>query len=209
MSKILAYLRTSTDKQDLMSQHLELLEYARQQHIEITDFIAVANSSRKTDHERRLDELVDRLETGDTLLVTELSRLGRSTGQVINLIDELVNAGIRIVILKQNMVLDTSGDNLQSLTLITLLALFAELERIMISRRTKEALATKKMQGIPLGKPHGTIQDSCYDQDRERIVELLKLGVSARRISTHHLQYGSSSSLNYYIRTRKLRNSIQ
>lgn len=209
MSKILAYLRTSTDKQDLMSQRLELLEYARQQHIEITDFIAVAISSRKTHHERRIDELVDRLETGDTLLVTELSRLGRSTGQVINLIDELVNAGIRIVILKQNMVLDTSGDNIQSLTLITLLALFAELERIMISRRTKEALATKKMQGILLGKPQGTIQDSFYDKDRERIVELLKLGVSARRISTHHLHYGSTSSLNYYIRTRKLRKSIQ
>jgi len=196
MGKILAYLRTSTDKQDLMSQRLELLEYARQQHIDISDFIAVSISSRKTHQERRIDELVERLETGDTLLVTELSRLGRSTGQVINLIDELVNAGIRIVILKQNMVLDASRDDLQSLTLITLLSLFAEMERIMISRRTKEALATKKMQGILLGKPHGTIQNSFYDKDRNRIVELLKLGVSARRISSHHLRYGSTSSLN-------------
>jgi len=189
-----------------MSQRLELLEYARQQHIDISDFIAVSISSRKTHQERRIDELVERLETGDTLLVTELSRLGRSTGQVINLIDELVNAGIRIVILKQNMVLDASRDDLQSLTLITLLSLFAEMERIMISRRTKEALATKKMQGIPLGKPHGTIQNSFYDKDRNRIVELLKLGVSARRISSHHLRYGSTSSLNYYtLKGHKLR----
>ncbi len=74
--------------------------------------------------------------------------------------------------------------------MITLLALFAELERVMISRRTKEALATKKAQGVQLGKPKGTIQNSIYDKDRKRIVELLSLGVSARHISTQHLGYG-------------------
>jgi DNA invertase Pin-like site-specific DNA recombinase len=76
---------------------------------------------------------------------------------------------------------------------------------MMISRRTKEALATKKAQGIPLGKPVGTIQDSIYDKDRARIVELLRLGVSERRISIQHLGYGRPAGLNYYIHTRKLR----
>ena len=75
----------------------------------------------------------------------------------------------------------------------------------MISKRTKEALAARKAQGMTLGKPKGTIQDSIYNGDRERIVELLRLGVSARRISAKHLRYGTPSSLNYYINTRNLR----
>ena len=89
--------------------------------------------------------------------------------------------------------------------MITMLALFAELERVMISRRTKEALATKKAQGIALGKPKGTIQQSIYDKDRKRIMQLLSWGVPERRISIDHLGYGHPSGLNYYITTRHLR----
>lgn len=205
MSKILAYLRTSTDKQDLNNQRLEILEYARQHHLAVADFIAISISSRKTPYERRIDELLLRLDEGDTLLVTELSRLGRSTGQVINLIDELVGKRICVIVIKQNLILDKSQNDLQSLTMITMLSLFAQMEHMMISRRTKEALATKKALGIPLGKPKGTVQSSIYDEHREQIVELLLLGVPARHISMQHLGYGSPSSLSYYINTRRLR----
>jgi DNA invertase Pin-like site-specific DNA recombinase len=208
MSQVLAYLRTSTDTQDLDNQRLELLDYARQHNLYIADFIAISISSRKTPADRRLDELLARLREDDTLLVTELSRLGRSTGQVINLIDTLVHQGIRVVVIKHNLILDRAQDDLQSLTMMTLLSLFAQMERMMISRRTKDALATKKAQGISLGKPRGTIQTSMYDKDRQRIVELLRLGVSARRVSTHHLGYGSISSLSSYINTRHLREEI-
>ncbi len=83
-----------------------------------------------------------------------------------------------------------------------------QMERMMISKRTKEALAVKKAQGVVLGKPKGTIQQSIYDKDRDRIIELLKLGVSARRIATKHLKYGTPSSLNYYIGTRNLRDEV-
>lgn len=156
MSQIIAYLRTSTDKQDLDGQRLQILDYARSQKIHIDDFIAVSMSSRRSAGERRISELLGRLSAGDTLLVTELSRLGRSTGQVISLIDDLLETGIRILILKENLTLDRSQDDLQALTMVTMLSLFAEMERMMISRRTKEALATKKAQGIQLGKPKGT-----------------------------------------------------
>jgi DNA invertase Pin-like site-specific DNA recombinase len=79
----------------------------------------------------------------------------------------------------------------------------------MISQRTKEALAAKKAQGITLGKPKGTIQASIYDKDRDRIVELLRLGLSARKICKKHLDYGHPSSLNYFIKTRKLRKAVE
>jgi DNA invertase Pin-like site-specific DNA recombinase len=205
MTKIVAYLRTSTDKQDLNNQRLEILEYARRTQSHIENFIAISISSGKGRRDRRIDELLAQLTDGDTLLVTELSRLGRSTGEVINLIDELLDNNIRVVVIKQNLILDKSQNNVQSLTMVTMLSLFAQLERMIISQRTKEALAAKKAQGISLGKPKGIIQQSIYDKDRARIVELLRLGVSTRRISTQHLKYGYPSSLNYYIQTRKLR----
>ena len=209
MAKVLARMRTSTDFHDLNNQKLLILEYGRQTGIQIQDFIGIKISSKRSENDRRLTELMSRLVGGDTLIVTELSRLGRSTGQVINLIDRLVANDIRIIVIRQNLVLDTTGDDIQSLTMITLLALFAELERVMISRRTKEALATKKAQGVQLGKPKGTIQNSIYDKDRKRIVELLSLGVSERHISTQHLGYGYPSSLNYYIKTRHLRDEVK
>lgn len=205
MSKILAYLRTSTDKQDLNNQKVEILEYARRKGLHIDDFIAISASSRRSKRARRIDELRQKLVAGDQLVVTELSRLGRSTGEVIDLIDQLLAADIRIIVLKERLQLDKEQDDIQSLTMITLLSLFAQMERMMISRRTKEALAARKAQGVQLGKPKGTIQESVYDQDRDRIVDLLQMGVSVRKISTLHLRYGSPSSLNYYIQTRHLR----
>jgi DNA invertase Pin-like site-specific DNA recombinase len=205
MNNVFAYLRASTDKQDLDQQRLQILDYARTHQLHIDEFIAITISSRKSSKERRIDELQERLSVGDTLIVTELSRLGRSTGQIISLIDDLLQQDIRIFVIKQQLMLDRNQSDLQSLTMVTLLSLFAEMERMMISRRTKEALATKKAQGIKLGKPVGTVQESIYDKDRERIVELLQLGVSIRHISTHHLEYGSPSSLHYYVTTRDLK----
>lgn len=209
MCKTLAYLRTSTDKQDLNNQKLEILEYARRHDVRIDDFIEISISSRKSRRDRRIEELLEKITAGDTLLVTELSRLGRSTGEVITLIDELVANDITIVILKQNLTLNKDQDDIQSITMITMLSLFAQMERSMISRRTKEALAAKKAQGVTLGKPKGTMQTSQFDRDRDRIVELLSLGVSARKIALDHLQYGDPSSLHYYIQTRKLMDEAQ
>ncbi len=109
------------------------------------------------------------------LIVTELSRLGRSIPEVIELVNELVKRNIRVVILKQN--LDISKQDMNSKVTITLFALFSDLERDLISVRTKDALALKKAQGQILGKPIGSIQKSKFDKDVSKIKELLKLGV--------------------------------
>lgn len=209
MQKVLAYLRTSTDKQDLKNQKLEILEYAHQHDLQIDDFIEITMSSRKSRRARRIEELLERLEPNDQLVVTELGRLGRNTGEVISLIDELVANDITILILKQNLKLNKDQDDIQSITMTTMLSLFAQLERSMISRRTKEALAAKKAQGVVLGKPKGTVQGSQFDKDRARIVELLSLGVSLRKISLDHLRYGDPSSLHYYVQTRNLNQEAQ
>ncbi|MBU1862551.1 MAG: recombinase family protein [Candidatus Omnitrophica bacterium] len=205
MGKIVAYIRTSTDKQDLNNQKLQILEFAREKNLKINEFIKITISSGKTSKQRRIDELMQRLEDSDCLIVTELSRIGRSTAEVINLINELINRSIRVIVIKQN--LDISKHDMMSKVMVTLFSLFSELERDLVSLRTKDALAAKKAQGIKLGKPIGTIQKSKFDKDIERIEELIGLGLSVRKIAKV-LSYPNHISLNTYIRKRGIRKSL-
>ena len=142
MSKTIAYIRTSTDKQDLNNQKLEIFEYAKKHQLQVNDFIEMSISSRKTSKERRIDEMLSALNDADILIVTELSRLGRSTAEVIGLINELLQKQVRVIVIKQQ--LDIKQHDMTSKVMITLFSLFSELERDLISLRTKEALASKK-----------------------------------------------------------------
>ena len=206
MGKTVAYIRASTDKQDLNNQKLEILEFARQHRLQVDEFVAITISSRKTSKQRRIDELLQKLAESDTLIVTELSRLGRSTSEVIALINELVQRHIRVIIIKQNLDLRQNHD-MTAKVMITLFSLFAELERDLVSLRTKEALAAKKAQGVKLGKPKGTVQASKFDKDRGRIEELLGYGLSVRKIA-RLLGYSNHIGLNTYIKKRKIRESL-
>lgn len=180
------------------------MEYANREKRPVDEFIEVTISSREDSRKRRIEELQERLQSGDVLLVTELSRLGRSTGEVIILINQLVTFGVTIIVIKQNLILSDESQDMTAKVMVTLLALFAEIERDFISLRTKEALAAKKAAGVRLGKPKGTIQKSMYDKDRARIEELLQHGVPQTRIIETHLGYGTTKSLSYYVRTRGL-----
>jgi DNA invertase Pin-like site-specific DNA recombinase len=181
MPQILAYIRTSTDKQDNDNQKLEIYEYARNKKMKIDEVIQIQISSHKGRLQRRIEELMEKLHEGDTLIVTEISRLGRSTAEVIHLINSMIKNSIRIISIKQGI--DINEHDMSSKIIITIFSLLAELERDLISLRTKEALSAKKAKGIRLGKPVGTIQKSKFDKDVERIKELLSLGVSIRRSS--------------------------
>ena len=205
MSNTFAYLRASTGNQDLNHQKIAILEYAQQHDLKIHKYIEVTKSSRKTSKQRRIDELLDRLHPADTLIVTELSRLGRSTSEVIALVNELLSRQVRVIIIKQK--LDISQHDISSKIIVTLFSLFSELERDLISLRTKEALAAKKASGVKLGKPMGTIQASKFDKERPRIEELLALGLSVRKIAKH-LGYSNHIGLNTYINRRGIRDAI-
>ena len=134
MAKTVAYIRISTDRQDLNNQKLEILEHARKKDIKVNDFIEVAISSRKTSKQRRIDELLTKLSDLDTLIVTELSRLGRSTAKVIDLVNQLVSRNIRVIVIKQN--LDLRQHDMGTKIMVTVFSLLAELERDLISLRT-------------------------------------------------------------------------
>jgi DNA invertase Pin-like site-specific DNA recombinase len=120
---------------------------------------------------------------------------------VIALVNELVNRNIRVIVLKQN--LDISQHDMSSKIIVTLFSLFAELERDLVSLRTKEALSVKKQQGVTPGKPEGTIQKSQFDEDLPRIQELLKVGLSVRK-TAKVLGYNSHIALNTHINKRQI-----
>ena len=151
-----AYLRVSTRSQDLANQKLAILEFSQKRRFTVDEFIEARISSRKSPLERRIDEMLGRLQMGDRLLVSELSRLGRSLGQVIQIVDTLVHRNIRFIAIKEGIEFDGQPD-LQTKVMIALFGLFAEVERDLISERTKEGLAAAKAQGKLLGRPKGAL----------------------------------------------------
>src|SRR5262245_2932131 len=118
--KTMAYLRVSKDSQDVKNQRLAILEFARQERREIGEFMEVQISSRRSPKERQLDVLLARLEPGDTLIVSELSRMGRSGGEIITTVDTLVKYSIRLIAIDEgnNVEQQNSIKNMGIMTLV-------------------------------------------------------------------------------------------
>ena len=140
MGKIYGYIRVSTDKQIVENQELAILKYCDKHKVIVDTWFTVKSSTKRTTKHRRIDELVATLNDGDTLIVSELSRLARSVGQIAMMVEKLLGMGVRIICLKENM--DLNGKRtIQTKVMITMFSLFAEIERDLISERTKEGLA--------------------------------------------------------------------
>lgn len=180
--KAIGYTRVSSDKQDLQKQEHLLLKYAQQHDLRIQDFIEVEISSRRDTKERRIDELLDRLDEGDVLLVAELSRFGRNMFEVIDIVNQLGENGVEVIFVRQPE-LSTAGPHRK--LLLAIYSYFAEAEREFISVRTKQGLAAAKASGKKLGRPKGSRdKERVLDPHREQIKEYLELGLSLRRIRT-------------------------
>src|SRR5260370_32799320 len=123
--KSVAYLRTSTGSQDLANQKLAILDYARQNRFAIDRFVEAQASSRKGRDQRRIEELLGALATGDRLVVSELSRLGRSLGQVIQIVDDLVKRKVRFIAIKEAIRVEGKQD-MQTKVMAALFGLFAD-----------------------------------------------------------------------------------
>lgn len=180
--KTTAYLRVSTDKQDLNNQKLEILEYAQKHDLKVDDYIEVEISSRKTTKQRRIDELLFSLNEGDLLIVSELSRLGRSVGQVVTFVDELIKRKIRLIAIKEGIDIYGKKD-IQTKVMVTMFTLFAEIERDLISERTKQGLAAARAKGKLLGRPKGSLGKSKLDGKEQIIKEELKYQVAKSAIA--------------------------
>jgi DNA invertase Pin-like site-specific DNA recombinase len=199
--KTVAYLRISTGSQDLANQKLAILDYAQQKRFAVDRFVEAQASSRRGPDQRQIDELLGALTAGDRLVVSELSRLGRSLGQVIQIVDELVKRKVRFTAIKEGIRFEGKQD-LQTKVMIALFGLFAEVERDLISERTKEGLAAIRAQGRVLGRPRGSLGRSQLDGKEQEIRMLLEKEVSKASIA--QILGVSATNLRHFIRTRKL-----
>ncbi|MDQ1329576.1 MAG: hypothetical protein QG641_2867 [Candidatus Poribacteria bacterium] len=197
--KTVAYLRVSKDTQDVKNQKLAILEFAQREKIEVNDYVEITVSSRKSTKERKIDMLLEKLETADMLIVSELSRMGRSVGEIITTIDTLVKKKIRFIAVKEGIRLNGSQD-MQTKVMVTMFSLFAEIERDLISMRTKEGLAAAKASGKKLGRPNGTLGKSKLDGREDEIKRFLALDVSKASIAK--ITGVDRSTLYNFIRSR-------
>lgn len=195
-----AYLRVSTDHQDVKNQKLGVLDYCNHRGIASLTFIEDTASGKSSWRERAIGNILEKAEKGDAIVASEISRLGRSALQVLEIMEEAAQKGVSVHVAKNNMVLDGS---MQATITATILGLAAQIEREFISSRTKEALSKRKQEGMKLGRPKGEANVLKLDIFRDEIMGYLKKGINKRAISK--LIECSPSTLYNWLKRRHIR----
>ena len=183
--KTVAYLRVSTLEQDTEKNKAEILKLANDKDFGKVVFVEEKVSGKKSWKERKIKQIIDGLGDGDRLIVPELSRLGRSMLEIMEMLSIAKQKGIYIFAVKGGWELNGT---IQSKVMAMAFSIAAEIERDLISKRTKEALKARKAMGIKLGRPRGAGK-SKLDQYREEIIALLRNGSTKKYVAE---KYGTS-----------------
>ena len=180
---IYGYIRVSSDKQTVENQRFEINNFCTKEKLHIDGWIEETISGTKAYNKRELGRLLKKVEKDDLIICAELSRLGRNLFMIMEILNICMNKECRVWTIKDNYRL---GDDIQSKVLAFAFGLSAEIERNLISQRTKEALARKKAEGVVLGRPKGRKSNpdkyKLYGK-RVLIAKLLKNGISQRKIA--------------------------
>lgn len=175
------YIRVSTDKQTVENQRYEITEFAMRNNIKIDLWIEETISGTLDPGRRQLGTLLEKVQKDDLIICSELSRLGRSLFMIMSILNKLMETGARVWTIKDGYRL---GDDIQSKVLAFAFGLSAEIERNLISQRTKEALERKKSEGMILGRPKGKISNSSKLDGSELETSIMLVhGISINRIA--------------------------
>lgn len=175
------YIRVSTDKQTVENQRFEITRFCEQNNLHIDSWIEETISGTLTPDKRELGHLLDHIQNDDLIISSELSRLGRSLFMIMSILNLIMEKGARIWTIKDNYRL---GDDIQSKVLAFAFGLSAEIERNLISQRTKEALQLKKAQNVKLGRPTGRKNThSLMDGLEFHVVQMHDCGMNVNRIA--------------------------
>ena len=177
------YIRVSSDKQTVENQRFEIGNFCTREQLIIDGWIEETISGTKAYNKRELGRLLKKVEKDDLIICAELSRLGRNLFMIMEILNICMTKECRVWTIKDNYRL---GDDIQSKVLAFAFGLSAEIERNLISQRTKEALARKKAEGVILGRPKGRKSNpDKYKLSGKKVLitELLEAGISQRKIS--------------------------
>lgn len=182
---IYGYIRVSTDKQTVENQRFEILQFARRERLTIDGWIEETVSGTCSFRKRRLGQLLSHVKKGDLIICSELSRLGRNLFMIMEILSICMQRECRVWTVKDGYRL---GDDIQSKVLAFAFALSAEIERTLISQRTREALARLKAEGKQVGRPKGhrnSQETHALFRHDEYIRCALARGCSQREIAAH------------------------
>ncbi len=186
---IFAYIRVSSDKQTNENQRYEITQWCKKKGFFIEQWFEETISSRLALEKRYLFQVIEKLRAGDTLIVSALSRIGRNLMEVMGILNKLLKREVKVLTVQEGYEL---GDNITSKVMAFAFGIAAEIEREMISLRTKEGLRRRQAEGQVLGRPKGSTSSKHKLTGKEdKIKELLKAGISvsgiARLTKTHRL----------------------
>lgn len=178
---IYGYIRVSSQKQTVEHQEYEIKEYAAKNGIKIDTWVEETISSRKALKHRKLGQLLDDLQENDIIIACEISRLGRSLLEVMGILEKCLAKNCQVITIKENYLL---GNDIQSQVLAFAFGLSAQIERNLISQRTKMSLDNLKASGKRLGRPFGAESKRLkLSKNAKRVKELLDKGVSKNQIA--------------------------
>lgn len=192
------YIRVSSDKQTVENQRFEIDEFCKNNGLTISGWIEETISGTKPYDKRELGRLLRRIGANDLIICSELSRLGRNLYMIMEILSICMKKQCQVWTIKDNYRL---GDNIESKVLAFAFGLSAEIERQLISQRTKEALARKKAEGKKLGRPLGSFSSKVHnrlDSKKEELMTFIEQGYTKNRIAKR--LHCSRSSLYDYLK---------
>ena len=196
---VYGYIRVSTDRQTVENQRYEIKNFCKDNNLQVDKWISETSSGTKEVDKRRLGKLLKGVREGDIIICSEISRLGRSLFMIMSVLNRCMEIGAKVWTVKDNYRL---GDDITSKVLAFAFGISAEIERRLISQRTKEALARKKSEGVKLGRPKGPGK-RLLDGKEKQIKAMLDAGLSKVQVAK---VYGIHvSTLHEFLTVKELR----
>jgi len=205
MDKVVSFIRVNKNNDEYTdAQALGIANYLKTNNLQLDKSIEVEVNI--PNEEVNIFKILETCKEGCIVVVYDINVFGRTTAVILKNIKYLLDHGVRIISVKQN--LDFIGkDDMLTKMILGVISMTIDLEKDLMSLRTKEALTAKKLDGVSLGKPKGTIQKSKFDLQRDKIEELLSVGLSVRKIAKV-LGYNNHIGLNNYVKKRNIREDV-
>ena len=205
MNKVVSFIRVNKNNDEYTNaQAFGIAKYLKENKLNLDKNIEVEVNI--PNEESNIHKILETCKKGCIVVVYDINVFGRTTVKILDNIKFLLSHDVRIISVKQNLDF-ISNDDMLTKMILGVIGMTIDLEKDLMSLRTKEALTAKKLDGVCLGKPKGTIQKSKFDLQRDKIEELLSVGLSVRNIAKV-LGYNNHIGLNNYVKKRNIREDV-